>query len=290
MKNEDITDPLFKEAVAAIDTGNTTALQELVARHPQLIREPLVTPNEKGYFENPYLLWFVADNPIRHEQLPANIVEVTSVLIQASKKEKLSNWQHILDYTLGLVATGRIPRDCGVQIPLMKLLIDEGATVGKGHGALAHGNIEAARYLVERGGELTLTTAIGLDQHEDVLRLLPTTSPAELQVGLMAAAFLGKANILSLLLQHGADPNAYLEGKAAAGFHSHATALHQAVWSGSIEAVKVLVEAGADLSLKDKAYGGTPIGWAMHMQESGDPGDAPNEQIAAIEAYLCSKQ
>src|SRR5689334_2326742 len=112
MKNEDITDPLFREAVNAIDTGNIPVLQELIAQHPRLIKEPLMTPNERGYFENPYLLWFVADNPIRHERLPDNIVEVAQVLIGAYKKEQLPNWKYILDYTLGLVATGRIPRDC----------------------------------------------------------------------------------------------------------------------------------------------------------------------------------
>lgn len=288
MKNEDIIDPLFREAVNAIDTGNIPVLQELIAQHPRLIKEPLMTPNEKGYFENPYLLWFVADNPIRHERLPDNIVEVVRVLIDAYKKEQLPNWKYILDYTLGLVATGRIPRDCKVQIPLMELLIDEGATPGKGHGALAHGNFEAAEYLLKRGGELTLTTAVCLDRLSDVEQLLLTADKEALQVALIAAAFLGKAHMITLLLKQGADPNAYIRN--AAGFHSHATALHQAIWSGNIEAVKILVEAGADLTLTDKVYGGTPIGWAMYMQESGDPGSIPKEQIAAIETYLRSRQ
>jgi hypothetical protein len=286
MQTADINDPLFQEAVLDIDTGNIPALQELIMQHPRLIREPLLT-HEKGYFENPYLLWFVADNPIRHDQLPANIVEVTTLLIAAYKKEQLSNWQHILDYTLGLVTTGRIPRKCGVQLPLMKLLIDEGATVGIGHGALAFGNFEAAAYLLERGGELTLTTAVCLDRQADVQRLLPAAGKADLQIALMAAAFFGKTAMLSLLLQHGADPNIYLD--ASSGFHHHATALHQAIWSGSLEAVKVLVAAGADLTLKDKIYGGTPIGWAMYMQESGDLPDLNKEKIAVIEAYLRSK-
>ena len=47
----------------------------------------------------------------------------------------------------------------------MDLLIDAGATASSGLGAMAHGNIiEAARHLLERGGELTLTTAICLDR------------------------------------------------------------------------------------------------------------------------------
>lgn len=285
MDNSDIKDPLFREAVEAIHAGNITMLKELLAKHPELLHNPLNTPDDWGYFRHPYLLWFVADNPIRYGKLPGNIVEVTDILIQAARKEGVKNLQHQLDYTLGLVTTGRIPRECGVQIALMDALIDAGATPGKGHGALAHGNIAAAEHLIKRGGKLTLTTAVCLDRTDDIASLSKLAGPADLQVALIAAAFYGKAPMLSLLLSMGADPNAYLDDSAA-GFHSHATALHQAVWSGSLEAVKVLVEAGADLSLKDRAYNGTPLGWAQYMQESNDPGDIPKEKLVEIAAYL----
>lgn len=77
MKNSGINNPSFREAVEAIDNGNMTALQQLLETNPELVTRPLSTPSEDGYFKNPYLLWFVADNPIRHERLPSNIVEVT---------------------------------------------------------------------------------------------------------------------------------------------------------------------------------------------------------------------
>ena len=70
MKNSDITDSLFREAVDAIDSGNISVLQQLLETNPQLVTKRLDTPTENGYFKNPYLLWFVADNPIRHEKLP----------------------------------------------------------------------------------------------------------------------------------------------------------------------------------------------------------------------------
>ena len=38
--------------------------------------------------------------------------------------------QEQLDYTLGLVATGHVPRDSGVQLTLMDHLIDAGAKPG----------------------------------------------------------------------------------------------------------------------------------------------------------------
>ena len=49
-----------------------------------------------------------------------------------------------------------------------------------------------------------------------------------------------------------------------AELYAHATALHHAVSSGSLDAVKVLVEAGAALDRKDTVYGGTPLGWAEY--------------------------
>jgi len=150
MNNSEITDTLFREAVEAIDAGNIVLLENLLMENPRLVHDHLDYPVD-GYFRNPYLLWFVADNPIRHEKLPSNIVEVTRLIIQFAKRESVSNLQYQLDYALGLVATGRIPRECGVQIGLIDLLIDEGAKPGGGAGAIAHGNLAAAERLIELG-------------------------------------------------------------------------------------------------------------------------------------------
>jgi peptide-methionine (S)-S-oxide reductase len=46
--------------------------------------------------------------------------------------------------------------------------------------------------------------------------------------------------------------------------YSHATALHHAVCSGSLDAVRVLVEAGAALDARDTIHAGTPLGWAEY--------------------------
>ncbi len=55
MKNSDITDPLFREAVEAIDTGDINTLERLLNEHPQLVSQRLDVPKE-GYFQHPYLL------------------------------------------------------------------------------------------------------------------------------------------------------------------------------------------------------------------------------------------
>src|ERR1700712_3283443 len=152
MQNSEITDPSFLEAVEAIDRGDIVKLQAVLSANSRLVRDRLDSPTG-GYFKNPYLIWFVADNPIRVGKLPANIVDILRLLVQFVKRETPASAQHQLDYTLGLVSTGRIPRECGVQITLIDLLIDEGAKSGDGLAALGQGNVAAARRLIERGGK-----------------------------------------------------------------------------------------------------------------------------------------
>lgn len=285
MNNSDIKDPLFRKAVETIDRGDLVSLKDLLDKNPSLISKRLDTSTE-GYFANPYLIWFVADNPVRNDKLAANIVDITGTLIQYIQQHAPETLQEQIDYTLGLVATGRIPRESGLQIELMDLLINAGAQPGNGIGALAHGNKSAAKHLIKRGGELTLTTAIGLDQADDVPRLLNKATNTDRQIALIASAFLGKADMIRLLIESDADVNAYID--RSSGFHSHATALHQAVYNGSLESVKLLIDAGADLNSKDRIYDGTPLDWAKYMQKE-EKDKSKRGKFAEIEKYLISK-
>jgi len=85
----------------------------------------------------------------------------------------------------------------------------------------------------------------------------------------------------------GINPNGY--PKDGTGFHSHATPLHQAICSGSLDAVKLLVDAGAGLDLKDRIYDGTPLGWAEHMQTEEGVDDEKKKNFIAITKYLKEK-
>jgi len=283
INNSEVTNPIFPEAVDAIDAGDLAGLKSLVEKYPYLVSERLATSRE-GYFSNPYLLWFVADNPIRTGKLPPNIIAITSLLIAAVKKQSPGTAGEQLNYALRLVVTGLIPHQCGVQIPLIDLLIDEGAKPGGGVSALANGNTDAARHLIIRGEKLTLPVAVGLEQIEDVKHLLLLANEDEKLTALTVAAFYGNTNMLSLLLGLGVNTNGY--PKKESGFHAHATPLHQAVSSGSLGAVKLLVKAGASLNAKDKVYDGTPYGWAMHMQAEGD--EVTKKKFNLIAAYLQS--
>jgi Ankyrin repeats (3 copies) len=287
MNNSDIKDPLFLEAVEYIDDGNYSRLQDLLEKNPSLSGNRLDLP-DGGYFKNPYLLWFVADNPIRVGKLPSNIIEITKMLIQDVQNNASVSFQEQIDYTLGLVSTGRIPRESGAQIELMNLLLDAGAKPGNSHGALAHGNIDAARHLIERGGDLTLTTAICLNKTDDIVRLAPHSTSEDRQVALMAASYFGNSEMINFLITLGVNVSNYID--PSSGFHSHATALHQAVSSGSMESVKSLVEAGARLDAIDRTFDGTPQDWADYLRRD-EKDEIKKKQFAEIETYLqCKKQ
>jgi len=286
MNNSEIRDPLFLQAVEAIDAGNKPLLQQLLDQHPDLVSRRLDYP-EGAYFKDPYLLWFVADNPIRHEKLPANIGDIAQLLVNQIRKTAPESFHEQIDYALGLVATGRIPNESGLQIALMDVFIDAGANPGNGNGAIAQGNFEAANHLVNRGGELSLALAVCLARKKDIDLLITSATSEELKVALIAASFFGKHDMIKWLIAQGANPNGLPE--KSDGFHSHATALHQAVNSGSLESVKLLVEAGAETEATDRIYGGTPLGWAIHMQTEISKATG-RKKYRDIEYYLRSLQ
>lgn len=301
METSGTPDSVFREAVSAIDGGNVTVLEIILRQHPKLVWGRLDCPGAwlqdkvggalDGFFRRPYLLWFVAEDPVRNGKLPPNIALVASTIIEAVKREGVDSLQEQLDYALRLVCWSWIARECGVQIELIDVLLDAGAPVdgrtvcesrfgAHSDAAIYNGNFAAAEHLLERGARPTLTTALCLARWADVDRLAPSAALEERQDAFVQAALSGKAEALSRMLAYGVEPTT-----VSARTQSHGTALHHAVWSGSLNAVKVLVKAGADLNRRDSIYGGTPLGWAMHAeQEPGRKSSA--KQYAEIAAYL----
>ena len=288
-------DTLFHEAVTAIDAGDLTTLERLIAEHPILLSERLGAPGSwlrdkvgdalNRFFAKPYLLWFVAEDPVRNGTLPKNIAQLTRAIIEAALRERVPNLQEQLDYALQLVSWSWIARQCAVQIELIDALVDAGASPhGNPENALVNANFEAAEHLVRRGANLTLATALSLERWNDVARLAPTSKPKEKQFGFVLAALNGKPEALRRMLEFGVDVN-----KPSENLYSHGTPLHHAVCSGSREAVEVLVDAGANLNAVDTAWSGTPLGWAEHYV-SIHKRDARARAYAEIADYLRRKE
>lgn len=252
--HERIEDPEFRQAVDLLDAGDVAGLRHHLAKHPSLLRQRVLFEGE-NYFRNPSLLEFIAENPIRHGALPKNIVDVAKVILDAGVDPS------VINETLGLVVTGRVPRECHVQIPLIDLLCGHGADPqGTLLAAAAHGEFEAVDALVARGAHLTLPVVAACGRLDEARRLLSSADRQDRQLALAFAAQFGHTEIVRSLLDVGTDPDQYIRK----GGHSHSTPLHQAALAGHMAVVRLLVERGARLDLKDVLWNGTPAGWARH--------------------------
>jgi hypothetical protein len=117
---------------------------------------------------------------------------------------------------------------------------------------------------VENAG-LTLAAAVCLGRRDDIARLAKEAGAPEKQKALAAAAYNGRLDAVDMALALGADPNT-----PNVGLNPDATALHNAVCSGSLAGVKKLVEAGASVGARDGPYKATPLQWAEYfVHESG---------------------
>jgi hypothetical protein len=254
--HERIDDAVFRRAIDLLDDGDETGLRIYLARHPALVHQRVLFEGG-NYFRNPTLLEFVAENPIRHDGLPPNIVAVTKVILDAGARRD----QASLDSTLDLVCSGLVAREAGVQTALIDLLCDYGADAGSAlPSALAHGEFEAVNALLHRGAALDLTVAAATNQLAEARKLLAAASPESRHRALALAARFGHEPIVRLMLDAGEDPNRY----NPVGCHAHSTPLHQAVLAGHGDVVRLLVERGARLDIKDIHHQGTALGWAEH--------------------------
>ena len=145
-------------------------------------------------------------------------------------------------------------------------------------------SIPIARALLDAGApfsdeSITLAAAICLNRAPDIERRSKSAGAAEKQMALAAAAFNGKVDGLRVVISLGVDLDALRPGL------QHAAPLHNAVTSGSLAAVKTLVDAGARLDTRDIGYQLTPLDWAeWHARKATRAGEA--REYAEIPAYL----
>ena len=272
--HERIEDPIFRRGVELIDAGDVEGLREHLRKHPGVTRQQ-VEFEGGNYFRNPSLLEFIAENPIRRGKLPKNIVEIASVILDAGVEPS------VLNRTLMLVATGCVPRECQVQIPLIDLLCDRGASPnGAAEVAAVLFETQAVDALVQRGAHMTLPLASALGKISEARYLLKKADPGQRHLALSLASQYGHTEIVKLLLDAGEDPNRF----NPVGGHSHSTPLHQAAGNGHLDVVKLLIAHGAKTDVKDILFGGTPEGWANHngkkdvatyLRSTAPPKDSP---------------
>jgi Ankyrin repeats (3 copies) len=264
----------FESAVEAVIDGNVAALASMLQANGELVR---ARSTRVTHFDPPVhratLLHYVAANGVEsyRQRTPSNAVDVAKALLEAGADvDALADLYGGQCTTMSLLVSSCHPATAGVQVALVDTLVDFGAAVEpRGAGvwtsplmtALAFGYTSAAEALVRRGARIdNVAAAAGLGRLEDTRRLLAGASSADRHRALAVAAQSGALEIVRLLLDAGEDPNRY----NPQGTHAHSTPLHQAVWSGHDAVVRLLVERGARLDIKDTIYQGTPLGWAEY--------------------------
>ncbi|HUS37441.1 MAG TPA: ankyrin repeat domain-containing protein, partial [Verrucomicrobiae bacterium] len=264
----------FEAAANAIVNGDAKTLQKLLSANPELIRMRSTREHRAT------LLHYVGSNGVEQyrQKTPKNIVRITKILLDAGPEIDAD-----LDYgraqktycerggstTLALAATSCHPADAGVQIELMDILIDHGASVEGIPGgwnpliaALHNGRGRAAVHLAKRGAKLDLEGAAGTGR----LAALKTffdrngslkhgATKSQMEYGFMWACEYGHEATARFLLERGVDVAAMPHGE---------TGLHWASFGGHARIVKTLLRWRAPLHVEDQRFGGTPLGWGLH--------------------------
>ncbi len=263
----------FESAVEAVVNGDLAVLTDALRRDPALVR---ARSSRVCCFDPPVhrasLLHYVAANGVEayRQKTPRNAVAIARALLEAgAEPDALSDMYGAECTTMSMLVSSSHPAEAGLQVPLVELLLDCGAAV-EGRGTrkwggplvtdLAFGMIDAAEVLARRGARIDLPAAAGLGRLDDAIPLLASADGQARRRALSLAAQHGKVEIVRLLLDAGEDPNRY----NPEGNHPHSTPLHQAVLGGHEAVVRLLVERGARLDIRDTIWQSTPLGWAIY--------------------------
>ncbi len=186
----------------------------------------------------------------------------------------------------------------GLGYTVARLLVTHGATVDaeRGDGKTAYilavraGNMEVAHYLEEVGADISrlseLDKFVGACARGDVESanaivadnpLIVSTLNEDDQQAVAVAAEEGNEDSVRLMIALGWSLS--VEGPWAG------TPLHHAAWCAQIEMTRLLIEAGAPLDARDRAYAYTALEWAAHGAENAQPGHE-NEYVVVEEMLL----
>ena len=267
----------FERAIEAVIDGDVGTLKQLLREDPGLVR---MRSTRVTHFDPPrhgaMLLHYLAANGVEgyRQRSPKNAAQVAEILIEAgADPDALCEAYGGECTTMALLVSSTPPARAGVQVPVLKVLIESGAEMAPaGRGAwtspvitaLVFGMKAAAETLVDRGAPIdTLAAAAGLGRIADVRRLLRDATVDDRHRALALASQLGQNDAVKLLLDAGEDPNRF----NPPGTHAHTPPLHQAIAAGHLDTVKLLIDRGARLDIRDTVHHGTPLGWAIYCEQ-----------------------
>ncbi len=279
-------------ALDAFYAGDAVGLERILRADPALLRARVASAagHYCGYFHRATLLHHVAGNPTIRP-LPATTTDLARLIldlgaeVDADTKQGPAQPDDIGWSTLGLAATSLAARVAGHQRSLLELLLGRGADIdfrngGPIVGAIYYGEIDAARFLVDRGARIDLVAAAGLGRidlmtryvrddgtlapdahslvHYSQVRDRPASRADILGLALIAACKSGARDAAAWLLDRGASAT------ARPPFDHVATPLHWAALRGHGDVAALLLDRGADRGIRDASFDATPAGWAEH--------------------------
>ena len=267
----------YEAAADAIVSGDEATLRRLIAADPALVRARSAREHRAT------LLHYVSANGVEayRQVTPKNIVAIARILLDADAEvDAEADVYGGGSTTFGLVATSEHPRSAGVQIPLLQLLLDRGARMGRrgiaggDHGivlaCLANGCPEAAVFLAEKGAPLDIVEAAGVGRPDVVQSSFDASGKPKqgvtadvVHTAFRYACFCGRDAVVAFFVEAGVD----LAGHSGDG----QTGLHYAAMGGQLETVKLLLRHGAPLEALNE-YGGTVLGQTLwSAAHGGDP-------------------
>ena len=258
----------FETAADAIVGGDLETLKRLLREEPELVRAR--SNREHGAT----LLHYVSANGVEgyRQKTPKNIVEITELLLSADAEIDATADVYGGGWTaLGLTATSAHPAREGVQIALLRTLLDHGArldlplTAGKPsliHSCLANGQPKAAEFLAGCGAPVDLVEAAGLGRLDLVKSYFdesgapqPYVNRQGIESAYFCSCWCGQPEAAEFLLERGIDPG--LENADARN------GLHCAAYGAHVDTVKVLLQHGSPVDVRDKAFRATPLDVAL---------------------------
>jgi len=269
---------VFEQAADAVVTGDIATLNDLLGKHPDLVR----AHSQRTHHAT--LLHYVAANGVEdfRQKTPPNAVEVAERLIAAGAEVDAvadTYGGDVYQTTLNLLVSSMHPAEAGLQSTLAEVLLDHGAAINglddRGSPiltALSFGYRETAETLARRGARIdhvVVAAAVGrLDlvrgwvtgpttlskQHEPYRGpywvSIPDDEKGQIEMALAWACKFGRADVARFLLEKGVSARSQDKDRM--------TALHWAAATGMLDIVDMLLERGAPLEVRN-TWGGTVL-------------------------------
>ena len=282
LAHSDTETAAFEAAAEAVVRGDEATLQQLLQEHPGLIRARSTREHRAT------LLHYVSANGVEgyRQKSPRNAARMTQLLLTAGADVEAEADVYGGGCTaLGLVATSTPPREAGVQIPVIDVLLDHGAqiehpnlagnNVDAVYACLANGCPEAAQYLAERGARFGMVGAAGIGRLDVVRQLVEAADVSRREMALRYAAGYGQLEVTRYLLDRAVDVDAHSgDGE---------TALFYAVLGNHIAVARLLLERGARPGMRTQH--GDIVETAIWKAAHGGGGQ-PDLSIEVLEALI----